>query len=161
MKKFPALHLEDAFLIRTIPIATDSERRRMVNPRKVYPIDAGLIGVFDRSGKANWGHALETVVALELLRRGAEIAYVRTSRDLEVDFLARYPDGSQVLIQVCSELGRSETANREIRALRAAAEQYPQASLHLVTANTEVIRDEPKDITLHSAAAWLLNDSSL
>ena len=91
------LHLEDAFLIRTIPIATDSERRRMVNPRKVYPIDPGLIPVFDRSGKANWGHALETVVALELLRRGAEIAYVRTARDQEVDFLARYPDGTQKL----------------------------------------------------------------
>jgi hypothetical protein len=27
-------HLEDAFLIRTIGIATESERRRMVNPRK-------------------------------------------------------------------------------------------------------------------------------
>ena len=152
------LHLEDAFLFLTIPIATDSERRRMVNPRKVYPIDPGLIGVFDRSGKVNWGHALETVVALELLRQGAEIAYVRTSRDLEVDFLARYPDGSQALIQVCSELERSETVNREIRALMAATEQYPQASLHLVTANTEVLRDWPGEIAIHSAATWLLND---
>ncbi len=36
-------HLEDAFLVRAVPIATDSERRRMVNPRKAYPIDPGLI----------------------------------------------------------------------------------------------------------------------
>ena len=63
-------HLEDAFLIRTLPIAADSERRRMVNPRKVYPVDPGLIPVFDRAGRDNTGHALETVVALELERRG-------------------------------------------------------------------------------------------
>ena len=42
-------HLEDAFLVRTVSIATESERRRMANPRKVYPIDPGLIAVFDRS----------------------------------------------------------------------------------------------------------------
>ena len=29
-------HLEDALLIRTVSIATTSERRRMVNPRKAY-----------------------------------------------------------------------------------------------------------------------------
>ena len=63
-------HLEDAFVIRTLPIAADSERRRMVNPRKVYPVDPGLIPVFDRAPRANEGHALETVVALELERRG-------------------------------------------------------------------------------------------
>ena len=64
----------------------------------------GLIPVFDRSGKANLGHALETVVALELERRGAEVAYVKTADDREVDFLARYPDGSQHLMQVCARL---------------------------------------------------------
>jgi hypothetical protein len=69
-------HLEDAFLIRTVAIAATSERRRMVNPRKAYPIDPGLIPVFDRSGRADLGHALETAVALELERRGAELAYV-------------------------------------------------------------------------------------
>ena len=72
-------HLEDAFLVSTVPIASESERRRMANPRKAFPIDPGLIPVFDRSGRANLGHALETAVALELLRRGAEITYVRTA----------------------------------------------------------------------------------
>ena len=51
-------HLEDAFLLCTVDIATDSERRRQVNPRKVYPVDTGLIALFDRSGKANVGHAV-------------------------------------------------------------------------------------------------------
>jgi len=34
----------------------------MVNPRKAYPVDPGLIPVFERSGRAHLGHALETVV---------------------------------------------------------------------------------------------------
>jgi predicted AAA+ superfamily ATPase len=72
-------YLEDAFLLHTVPVATSSERRRMVNPRKVFPVDPGVVPLFDRSGRANLGHALETVVLLVLLRRGAEVAYVRTA----------------------------------------------------------------------------------
>jgi len=149
-------YLEDAFLVRTVPIATDSLRRRMVNPRKSYPIDPGLIPVFDRSGKANVGHALESAVALDLVRRGAEIAYARTTADYEVDFLAHYPDGNQQLIQVCAELDTAETRERETRALLAAAGEYPRASLHLVALATDVAGSLPQEVNLHSAASWLL-----
>ena len=58
-------YLEDAFLIRTTSILTASERQRMVNPRKAYPIDPGLIPLYERTGRANTGHALETAVFLE------------------------------------------------------------------------------------------------
>ncbi|MBI3000266.1 MAG: ATP-binding protein, partial [Deltaproteobacteria bacterium] len=43
-------YLEDCFLVRTVWVEAVSERRRMVNPRKAYPVDPGLIPVFDRSG---------------------------------------------------------------------------------------------------------------
>ncbi len=36
-------YVEDCFLVRTTWLETDSERRRMVNPRKAYPVDPGLI----------------------------------------------------------------------------------------------------------------------
>lgn len=149
-------HLEDAFVIRTVPIAAASERRRMVNPRKAYPVDPGLIPVFDRSGKANLGHALETVVALELERRGAELAYVRAVDDREVDFLARYPDGSQHLIQVCANLDPTPTREREVRALLSAAREHPRARLHIVVLDAESAGDVPAKIALHAAADWLL-----
>ena len=149
-------HLEDAFLIRALSVAAESERRRMVNPRKVYPIDPGLIPVFDRSGKANVGHALETCVLLELERRGAEVAYVRTVGGFEVDFLARYPDGQEDLIQVCADLDTAATREREARALLQAADEYKRASLRLITLQAETARDLPKAVTVHSAVAWLL-----
>lgn len=54
-------HLEDALLLRTVSVAGGSERRRMVNPRKVYPIDPGLIPVYDqpagRTSGPRWKHA--------------------------------------------------------------------------------------------------------
>jgi predicted AAA+ superfamily ATPase len=103
----------------------------MVSPRKVYPVDPALIPVFDRTGRANPGHALETCVLLELERHGSEIAYVRTEEGYEVDFLARYPGGHQELIQVCADLSDPTTCHREIRALQEAAKEHPKATLHL------------------------------
>lgn len=46
-----------------------SERQRIVNPRKAYPIDTVLIALYDRTGLANLGHALESLVLLKLQRR--------------------------------------------------------------------------------------------
>lgn len=151
-------HLEDAFLIRTVFIASGSERRRMVNPRKIYPIDSGLIPIFDRWGRSNLGHALETSVLLELERRGADITYVRTEAGFEVDFLARYADGQQELIQVCADLGTPATRERETRALQEAAKECANASLHLITLQPEIAEGNlPRDVTAHSAAEWLLS----
>ncbi len=48
-------HLADSFLIRVVWMEAPSERQRMVNPRKVYPVDPGLIPVFDRTGRSNSG----------------------------------------------------------------------------------------------------------
>lgn len=149
-------HLEDAFLVRTVSIATDSERRRMVNPRKAYPIDPGLIPIFDRSGKANLGHALETCLLLELERRGAEVGYVHTPAGREVDFLARYPSGRQELLQVCVSLDDPATREREIRALVDAAPHHPAATLNLIALDIPAAADIPPGITLHHAADWML-----
>ncbi len=149
-------HLEDAFLIRAVNLACDSEARRRVNPRKIYPIDTGLIPIFDRSGKANLGHALETLVLHELDRRGAELGYVRTVAGFEVDFFARYPDGHSELIQVCANLDAPETALREIRALQDAAREYPAAQQLLLTLNKPAMLDMTIGIEVVTIRDWLL-----
>jgi hypothetical protein len=149
-------YVEDAFLVRTVSIAAESERRRMANPRKAYPIDPGLITVFDRSGRANIGHALETAVALELDRRGAETSYVRSAAGREVDFLARFEGGHQELIQVCSSLEEPATRERELRALVEAGREYPLAQKCIVTLTPGRAPGVPDDVIVHDAAAWLL-----
>ena len=150
-------HLEDCFLVRTVWMESDSERQRMANPRKSYPIDAGLIGVFDRSGRANTGHALETAVLVELERRGSEVTYVRTPEGYEVDFLARHADGTAELIQVCADASDPSTARRELRALADAAEAHPDASATLLAMRRAGLpRDLPAVVRACAAYEWIL-----
>ncbi len=149
-------HLEDCFLARPTWVEADSERRRMVHPRKVYPIDPGLIPVFDRSGKANLGHSLETAVRIELERRLLDVRYVRSADGSETDFLARPADGSSMLIQVCADLGDETTREREVRGLLSAAVEHPRASLNLITLTPESVGEIPEPIRVHDAAVWFL-----
>ena len=150
-------HLLDAFLLSAVPLATDSERQRNSNPRKLYPADPGLIQAFDASGRSNIGHALETVVLNELDRRGAEVGYVKTSDGLEVDFLARWPAVGEELLQVCADLSSPDTRARELRALTAAAKDYPRATQRLLVLDRDA-RDhaDVPGIEVLPAYEWLL-----
>jgi hypothetical protein len=149
-------HLVDCFLVRMLWMEASSERQRMVNPRKAYPVDTGLIPIFDRTGRANTGHRLETAVLLELERRGCEVTYVRTPEGYEVDFLARYPDGTEELLQVCADPSTPGTWDREVRALVAARPRHPRAQRRILTLVREPRASAPEDIAVEPAYAWLL-----
>lgn len=154
-------HLEDAFLVRLVGMHTPSERQRAVNPRKVYPIDTGLIAVFERSGRENMGHALETAVCLELERRGYEMGWVRTAAGAEVDFFAERHGDQPILLQVSLETSSQQTWEREIGALQEAATQYPDARTLLVTLDAAPpSRPLPSGIAWQSAAEWFLERPS-
>jgi hypothetical protein len=150
-------YLEDAFLIRTITIHTASERQRMVNPRKAYPVDPGLIPIYERTGRPNLGHALETAVLVELERRGRQVAYVRTKEGFEVDFLATNPLQTPELIQVCLDVSDSATREREVRALEAASKELPDAKPLLLTLDSTPPPHLPTALQWLPAAAWLLD----
>ena len=123
----------------------------MVNPRKVYPADPALIPLFDRSDRANRGHVLETVVALELERRGAEIAYVKTPSGYEVDFIARFHGGETFLIQVCADVSEEEVLLREVRALEDTKAKYPNARRLLIVGRDNARVKVPKGIFVQEA----------
>ena len=150
-------YLEDCYLVRVVWMESVSERQRMVNPRKVYPVDTGLIPVFDRSGRANVGHALATAVLIELERRRCEVTYVRTPEGYEVDFLARDATGGMELIQVCADASVTATAARELRALASAGEQFPRAKKRLIVLTGDTVPWEPPaGVEVRPAAEWLL-----
>lgn len=152
-------HLEDCFLVRTVSIDTDSERKRMVNPRKAYPIDSGLIPVFDLTGRRNLGHALETAVLIELERRGYGVTYVRTAAGREIDFLARAITGERLLIQVSADTSDPATLEREIRALEDVASDYPDALRLLLTADLRGLPSGlPAGIIAKTAYEWMLEE---
>jgi uncharacterized protein len=150
-------YLADAFLVSFVPLASESERQRNSNPRKVYPADTGLIGAFDASRRSNVCHALETAVHIELLRRGWEQGYVRTPRGFEVDFLARFPGRDEELIQVCASPTTPDTRERELRALADAATRYPNAIERLlVLAREDAVSVAETGVRVQPAYEWML-----
>lgn len=152
-------YLEDAFLIRTVALHTGSERQRMVNPRKAYPVDPGLIPIYERTGRPNLGHALEAVVLIELERRGKQIAYVRTKEGFEVDFLAITSYQSPELLQVCINVSDAATYEREVRALDAASREFPDAKPLLLTLDSTPPKPPlPAHLIWKPAAEWLLDN---
>ena len=129
----------------------------MVNPRKAYPVDPGLIPVYEQAGRANLGQALETGVLIELERRGCDIFYVQTQDGYKVDFLAQTPAGKWFLLQICVDLSNAVTWERETRALLAAANEYPHATPLLIT--LDAIPPQPglpAPLQWQPAVSWLL-----
>ncbi len=152
-------HLTDAFLLGTLALATESERKRNSNPRKIYPADPGLVRAFDASGRANVGRSLETAVFNELQRRGADMGYVRGERGWEVDFLARYVDGREELLQVCADTSDGTVLEREVRALQDAQREHPRAVLRLIILDRDSgPRGGLPGIEILPASDWLLEE---
>lgn len=154
-------YFEDAFLIRTTSLLSASERQRMVNPRKAYPIDPGLIPIYERVGRANLGHALETAVLIELQRRGYELHYLRTPQGNEIDFHATDATGDTVIVQVCVDATDPKTLERETRSLLEAHAIYPDARLVLIL--LEVLPPKtsiPEKIEIITAIQWFLQTQS-
>lgn len=152
-------HFEDAFMVRLVSMFTASERQRMRNPRKVYPVDPGLMKVYERAGRENRGRSLETAVLLELERRGYDMGWVRVGDDLEVDFYAESQVADPLLIQVSLDTVSEATWEREIRSLEAAAEVYPEARPLLITLDpTPPSRSLPGGLEWYSASKWLLEE---
>ncbi|MGI9179577.1 MAG: ATP-binding protein [Longimicrobiaceae bacterium] len=151
-------HLQDAFLIRTVSMHSTSERQRMANPRKAYPIDPGLIPLYERAGREHRGRALETAVLLELERRGYMADWVRTADGWEVDFFSERPGDPPLLVQVSLETVQDETGEREVRALVAGAREHRAARPLLITLDsTPPARELPPPLEWQPAARWLLD----
>jgi predicted AAA+ superfamily ATPase len=150
-------HLEDAFLFFTLPVETNSERRRQVNPRKLYVADHGLAAAHQSRPDADRGHLLENLVACELARRCTALAYVKTASGREVDFLASQRDGTQQLVQVVDDLSDADTRARELGALVDAHEEHPEASrLLLVGGAIPRNLELPEQIEVQPIWRWLL-----
>jgi len=150
-------YLEDTFLIRIVSQHSASERKRAASPRKAYPVDPALIAVYEKSGRANLGQALETVILIELERRGYEVFFANTQEGYEIDFLAQSPEGEWHLMQICADLSNAKTREREVRALLLGTQEYPYAMPLLITLDAIVPQPSlPEPIQWQSAASWLL-----
>lgn len=116
--------LGDVNFVKWIPLFDFALKKQMVNPKKIYAIDTGLIHAVSFQFSENRGRYLENLAYLELLRRGKEIYYFKESKGNEVDFLITEKGKPSQLIQVCSDIENQKVKEREIRSLRMAARRF-------------------------------------
>ena len=116
-------HLEDAFLIYTVPIFTESLRTLETTPKKIYAVDNGLINANTFNLTLNFGKLLENQVYLDLRRQKKEIFYYNTSEGYEVDFITKDQEGHCEMIQVVWDQSDHKTLEREERALKSAEKE--------------------------------------
>ncbi len=116
-------YLEDAYLIFTVPLYSESVRKSQTNLKKIYTVDTGLIQACTLSFSKNWGRLFENLIYLDLRRRGDEIYYyLTTDGRYEIDFFTRSLDGTLHLYQVCWD-DTDEVYQREMRALTIAEKE--------------------------------------
>lgn len=149
--------LEDSFLLFTVPVASPSVRVRQVNPRKCYPVDPALAAALSFRASEDLGHLLETVIYLELRRRGWSMGYVTTRSGHEVDFLAENLSGSRELVQVCADLEAPSTRQRELRALEEGLKETACEKATVVTLREEGSAEVGgRPVRIVPAWRWLL-----
>lgn len=107
--------LEDTYLVNFMPKFSYSFKVQMVNPRKVYVVDPGIIHVASTSFSEDKGRLLENLIYWELRRRGKKLYYFNENK-AECDFVIMENEKIEQLIQVCYEL-MPENREREIRGL--------------------------------------------
>lgn len=149
--------LEDAYLLYSIPIYSESEQKKRVNPLKVYCIDHALLKAVSASFLDNAGHLLENVVFMELRRKYEHISYFKTEENLEADFVYKDRSNALVVVQVSLTINNDRTRTRELKSLRAAVKELKADKAYLVTlGEREEITDDGFVVEVVPACEFVL-----
>ncbi|MGV8176950.1 MAG: ATP-binding protein [Candidatus Bilamarchaeaceae archaeon] len=140
----------DAFLILSVPPYLRSPRERLVADAKHYAYDLGMQKSVSLSSEDDSGRRLENAVALELVRRGYSLSFMRFD-DCECDFIAQKIGAENLAVQVWS--GEGEIPEREFTGLRKAMAQTKSSGLLLSLGESE---SKPADFKLKNVEDWLL-----
>ncbi len=138
--------MEDAYLLFFLQKFSWSLKSRLVNPRKVYAIDTGLVRANSLSFTSDDGRLLENAVYIFFRSKGIQIYYFREKR--ECDFVLFNGDRCEMAVQVCHGL-HYDNKQREIAGLREAMFFFDLAEGYIVTlADKDELVYEDKKITV-------------
>ena len=118
--------------------------------QKYYIADTGFLGVFFGRRDSDFGHILENIVFLELLRRGYSVQIGKIG-ELEIDFVASNLK-EKIYIQVSQSIMDEKTLNRELRALQSISDNYEK----IIISMDKNYALSLEGIKIKNAIEWLL-----
>jgi len=147
-------YYEDSYLLFTVPQFDYSIRKQLVNSKKIYAVDTGLVRAGSLSFSKDKGRMLENIVFIHFKRLGREVFYFR--RDYECDFITRDAKKNAELFQVCFELN-DENKDREVNGILAAMDYTNLKTGTILTLNQNDELDfDNKKVTVRPVWQWLL-----
>ena len=153
--------LQESYLTFTIEKFSYKRKESLVENRKVYIIDTGIIKSISFRFLEDISHLYENVIALELLRKKSiddrEIYYWKNPQQEEVDFIVKEGLKVRQIIQVCYDISDYDTKKRELRALLKANKELKCDKLLVITEDKEgEERIKGKKIIYKPLWKWLL-----
>jgi len=149
-------YAEQAYLIFQISKYDSSVKKQLLNHKKIYCIDTGLVNSVSFKFSENRGRLLENLVFASLIANKKEVFYHKENN--ECDFLIR--DGRKIIqaIQVTTLLKEESVKKREINGLLEALHKYNLKNGYIVTeVETDIIEIEGKKIFIIPIYDWLEN----
>ncbi len=127
-----SIYLNDSYCLLTVPAYHLSLRKSSLKPKKIYPIDMGLITAYTIKSDYEQAARLETAVFLQLRRKYTDIFYYHTATAKKIDFLV-VENNQFFLYQVCLSLNDAKTKAREIKAVLEARKELPVEKASIIT----------------------------
>ena len=146
--------LQDSYMIFFVPRFSYSAKAMMMNPKKVYAVDNGLVNAVTLSKSEDFGRLLENLVFLHFKRMGYEIYYFREKG--ECDFIIFKNREFCNAFQVTREITK-ENMDREFSGLYEALEHFKKDKGYILTLNQEDrMKYKNKEIILMPVRKYLL-----
>jgi len=143
-------YLEDSYLIYSVPKYSESIKKQIANPRKIYCVDTGLARVTSVSLQQGNDQLLENMVYLHLRRGGSPIYYY--SGLFECDFIVTNNNKPVSAIQVCYDLNQNNLV-KELKGIELAMKELNLDEGTIVTLDQEETF-EIKNRQIRAIPAW-------
>ena len=149
-------NLKEAYLFLDLKKFDPSLKKQLINQKKIYCIDNGLVSSVGFGFFENHGPFLENFVAIELSRRNKEYFYFKNKK--ECDFLIKENQAITQAIQVCWEINEGNRA-RELSGLIEAMDTFNLKQGCIITFNHyETIEKDNRKINLIPGWLWALEN---
>ena len=119
----------DSYILYRVDRYDIKGRQHLKTLGKYYMVDTGLRNLLLSGSSADLGHLIESIVYLELLRRGYKVNIGKLA-EKEVDFVAQNA-GGVTYFQVAATVLDESTLHRELEPLRKIPDHHPKLLLTL------------------------------